>query len=63
MKQLLTIFLGIVFSVVGFGQKVNVKKMPINSAEDDFAPVYYKNGIAISSNRKTELFKNYLEID
>ncbi|MGM0550351.1 MAG: PKD domain-containing protein [Bacteroidota bacterium] len=55
---LLVLLLGPIIN--GIAQDFTIQLLPFNSkVYDEFAPVYYKNGVAFCSNRKNQVFVSY----
>jgi len=55
---LLLLLLG--FILDGVAQDFTIQLLPMSTkAYDEFAPVYYKNGVAFCSNRKNQVFVSY----
>lgn len=45
------------------GQEISVQEVKINSIQDDYSPTFYQDGIAITSNKKNQLFQSYIVIN
>ena len=59
-KTHLLLILNLVLQL-GYSQKIEIYNTDINSIKDDYAPSFYQNGLAITSNKKNAFFSNTFE--